>query len=65
MKKTRVQELAEFLGWDRRKAHIVKQGPTEIAPNGTRRERRINNDYMPTDEELDNQSIIEINRFLL
>ena len=47
--KPTIQNLAEFLGWDRDKAVKVKVTDAEIAPNGTRRERRINNNFVPED----------------
>lgn len=51
MKITEIQSLAKFLGWDIEKAKKVKQTDTEIAPNGTRRERRINAEFKPSGEE--------------
>lgn len=38
-----IKDYAESLGWDREAALRVKQSETEIAPNGTRREGRIQN----------------------
>lgn len=48
---TDIQSLAEFFGWDREKAIKVKQSISDIAPNGVRRDRRINNDFIPDDED--------------
>ena len=49
---TPMQSLAQFFGWDREKAIKVNQTQSEIAPNGLRRTRRINNDYIPSDEDI-------------
>lgn len=40
-----IQEYAISLGWDREAAKKLKQSEVEIAPNGTRRESRIHNNY--------------------
>lgn len=48
---TIIQDLAKFLGWNREKSVTVKITDSEIAPNGTRRERRINNNFLPTEED--------------
>lgn len=42
-----IQEYAQSLGWDREAALKVKQSDVEIAPNGTRREGRIHNGFIP------------------
>lgn len=42
-----IQDYAETLGWDKEAAERVKQGEIEIAPNGTRREGRIHNGFIP------------------
>ena len=61
--KPTIQNLAEFFGWKRDKAVKVKITETEIAPNGTRRERRINNNFVPEESEGENY-IYEINQEL-
>lgn len=42
-----VQDYATSLGWDREAALNVKQSEVDIAPNGTRREGRIHNGFIP------------------
>lgn len=42
-----IKDYAESLGWDRAAAERVKQSEIEIAPNGTRREGRIHNGFVP------------------
>jgi hypothetical protein len=61
--KTVIQSLAEFFGWERKLAVKVKITETDIAPNGTRRERRINNNFTPSKEDIENNSnyITQIN----
>lgn len=51
--KTPIQEIAECLGWERDKNILVNQLSVDIAPNGTRRLRRINNNYVVKDEDYD------------
>lgn len=42
-----IQEYAESLGWDREAAIKIKQGESDVAPNGTRREGRIHAGHIP------------------
>jgi len=42
-----IKDYAESLGWDRAAAERVRQSQIEIAPNGTRREGRIHNGFIP------------------
>lgn len=42
-----IQEYAQSLGWDREAALKIKQSDVDIAPNGTRREGRIHNGFIP------------------
>lgn len=46
-----LQNFAEALGWNKRKACICKQTSPDIAPNGSRRERRINNGFVDCKED--------------
>ena len=47
MKISLIQNLAIFFGWNYEKAKKIKITSEEIAPNGTRRGRRINNNFIP------------------
>lgn len=42
-----IQEYAESLGWDKEAAIRIKQGESDVAPNGTRREGRIHAGHIP------------------
>jgi hypothetical protein len=42
-----IQTYAEKLGWDKKSALRVRQTDPGIAANGTRREGRIKNSYIP------------------
>lgn len=42
-----IQKYAESLGWDKEAALKLKQSEAKTAPNGTPREGRIHNGYMP------------------
>lgn len=60
-----IQSIAIFLGWNRDAAFIVNQNTEEIAPNGTRRNRRINNTFLPDNNAANSYFYIhQINNWL-